>query len=151
MYSFPSQGGNFNGEFSSFRASINTKTKPKPSHIGLLFKVAEQTCKNNYTLEILWQYEYCHCSNSVWELCSLPVPENDHDGLCFGNIYWRKLGIYFFLLLNVLPYLLLLLTCPIPTMLRLVIEVFDISTYTRPFLFPFIEQGSYWLIFSNSP
>lgn len=65
MYSFPSQGGNFNGEFSSFRASINTKTKPKPSHIGLLFKVAEQTCKNNYTLEILWQYEYCHCSNSV--------------------------------------------------------------------------------------
>lgn len=35
-----------------FCTSINTKTKHKASQTVILFKVAEQTCKNNYTLEI---------------------------------------------------------------------------------------------------
>lgn len=46
---------NFKSEFFSFWASINTQTKPRLSQTVILFKVAERTCKNNYTLEIFWQ------------------------------------------------------------------------------------------------
>ena len=46
---------NFKSEFFSFWASINTKTKPRLSQTVILFKAAERTCKNDYTLEIFSQ------------------------------------------------------------------------------------------------
>lgn len=41
-----------NSPFFFFCTSINTKTKHKASQTVIIFKVAEQTCKNNYALEI---------------------------------------------------------------------------------------------------
>lgn len=67
--------------------SINTKTKPKSSQTVILLKVAEQTCKNNYTLGIFCQCEYHHCGDVVWEFCFLQFLGKDQDGPFYGNIY----------------------------------------------------------------